>query len=344
MVRSCREDQIASLLDVPYVITGTLAVLRERAQIGISLSHTPTGKIIWADNIDCSILELMTLRGPLVQAVSSSIEHRLQDAEASRSDHLSTENLTAWMAFFRGIRHANRFNGHDNEIARMLFERAIAEDSRFALAHAGLSFTYFQNAFVRYTDSVDSDRGNALAAAEKAFELDPLDASVNLSVGRARYLRGEIEQSEPWFARARELNPCSALAHYNMGLAHVMTGQTDDIEQLIHRATSMSPIDPLSYAFLGTRAFGHLFEGDAVSASDWSERAANAPLAHHLIDLIAMVCAVSAGNLERARARRDRALERHSDCSLDNFFRAFPVRNPESRRNVTQAFAQMGMR
>ena len=343
LVRRCPEDQIAALLDVPYVLTGSLAVLDGRAQVGISLSHAPTGRVVWAEHIDCTIIELMTLRGPLVQGISSTIEHRLQDEEASRSEHLSTENLTAWMAFFRGIRHANRFNSHDNEIARMLFDRAIAEDPTFALAHAGLSFTYFQNAFVRYTDDADRDRDRALAAAEKAFELDPLDAAVNLSVGRARYLRGDIEQAEPWFERATELNPCSALAHYNTGLVHVMTGQTDDIEHLIRRATSMSPLDPLSYAFLGTRAFGHLFRGDAALAADWSERAANAPLAHHLIDLIAMVCAANAGDLDRARSRRDRAVSRHPDCSLKNFLRAFPVREQASRRSVEEAFALMSL-
>jgi hypothetical protein len=55
-----------------------------------------------------------------------------------------------------------------------LFERAIALDPAFARAHAGLSFTRFQDAFVNYTH-IKRAAADARRLAERSVDLDPLN-------------------------------------------------------------------------------------------------------------------------------------------------------------------------
>ena len=43
-----------------------------------------------------------------------------------------------------------RFNRADNERARHFFETAVRLDPTFGSAHAGLSFTHFQDAFQHF--------------------------------------------------------------------------------------------------------------------------------------------------------------------------------------------------
>ncbi len=336
-------EDVAALLGVDYVLTGTLALFGEKANISIELTNTRTNAVVWGENIESGFDELIELRVQLATRIANAIEMRIQNEEAAASELVATENLDAWMSYFRGVRHVHRFNAHDNDIAMHLFERAIALDDQFALAYAGLSFAQFQNAFVGYAQDVERSRQTALEMAERAFELDQLDPVVNLTMGRAKYVVGQWEQAEPWFDRCATLSPNSAQAYYNKALVRTMSGDCDDIPDLANRALSLSPIDPLQYAFLAVRAIGHLASGENDQAVHWAEQAANAPRAHHLIDLIALACNYHTGNLQQAEFRRDRARERAPAFTRSDYFRSLPTQDERYIRAVNEAFDALGM-
>ncbi len=341
--REAEMDDIAQLLGVDYILSGKLALFGDSASISVELTDAATGGLVWAENLERSVEQLIELRIQLATQIANAIEMRIQTQQADISDRIATENLDAWMSYFRGVRHVNRFNAHDNEIAAALFARAIELDEQFALAHAGLSFAHFQNAFVGYLDDVAGSQNQALASAERAFEIDPLDPQANLMVGRAKYLLGQWEQAEPWFDRSGKLNPNSAQAYYNKALVHAVSGDVEDIPELTDRALSLSPIDPLQYAFLAVRAIGQLGGGNYQEAMHWSEQAANAPLAHHLIDVIAAACNYQAGNIQQAEFRRDRALQRNPGFTRSAFYRALPARHDGFVAAVNEAFDGLGI-
>lgn len=334
---------VANILGVDYVLTGTLALFGDKANISIELTNPRTGAVVWGENIESSLAELIELRVQLATRIANAIELRIQKQQADTAEGIATENLDAWMSYFRGIRHAHRFNAHDNDIATHLFNRAVALDDQFALAHAGLSFVHFQNAFVGYADDVEGSEKQALASAERAFELDQLDPVVNLMMGRAKYVIGQWEQAEPWFDRCTTLSPNNALAYYNKALIHTMSGDNEDIPGLTGQALSLSPIDPLQYAFLAVRAMGYLSNGELESAKHWSEQAANAPLAHHLIDLIAAVCNYHAGDIAQAEFRRNRAHERAPGYTRSDYYRSLPTQDDRYIAAVDEAFKGLGI-
>ena len=334
---------VASILGVDYVLTGMLALFGDKANVSIELTSTHSEAVVWAENIESNLDELIELRVQLATRIANAIELRIQNQQAQTSDLVATENLDAWMSYFRGLRHVHRFNAHDNDIAAHLFERAIGLDNQFALAYAGLSFAHFQNAFVGYAKDVKHSEQQALATAEKAFELDQLDPVVNLMMGRAKYVVGQWEQAEPWFDRCTMLSPNNALAYYNKALMHTMSGECGDIPELTGQALSLSPIDPLQYAFLATRAMGYLSSGDYDEATHWSEQAANAPLAHHLIDLIAAVCNFQAGHVKQAEYRRDQARQRSPNFTRSDYFRSLPTQDERYIKAVDEAFTVLGI-
>ncbi|MEM7363798.1 MAG: winged helix-turn-helix domain-containing protein, partial [Pseudomonadota bacterium] len=215
-------NQISAILNVDYIGTGSLMIVGSQATISMELAHVKSAEVLWADNMTIDLDELLTLRSTLATRIVSSIEQNIQSDLASQSDRLPTERLDAWACYFRGLRHANRFNSHDNDIAGHLFQRAIDLDHEFALAHAGLSFTNFQNAFVGYRD-VEEQAQAALVHAELAMEKDPLDPTVNLTMGRAKLINDHWEEAGPWFERCATMCPNNALAYYHMGLRGVIT-------------------------------------------------------------------------------------------------------------------------
>jgi TolB-like protein/Tfp pilus assembly protein PilF len=333
--------QISRLLGADYVLCGTLALFGGKANIVIELTNALSNTVVWADSIEARLEELIEIRSHLTTRIANAIEQRIQAEEASIGDQIATEDLNAWTLYFRGLRHVNRFNGHDNAIGQQLFERAIKQDPNFALAHAGLSFAHFQTAFVGYDRDLKKYERLALQSAEQAFELDPLDPVVNLGVGRAKYLLGDWEQSNPWFERCASLSPNNALAYYNQALVGISSGATEDTHTLSDRALNLSPIDPLQYAFHAVRAMGHLANDEVDAAAYWGERAANAPRAHHLIDAIAAATIAAAGDRDRAQRWAQKVTQRDSDFRVDKFFRSIPAHD-SLRARLTKCFAEVG--
>ena len=331
------------VLGASYFLTGSVAVDAGRSAVTVELSRAADSQVIWADRFDGSIDDLPALRARIAASAMTAVEVRVPIEEARRAASLTTENLDSWSAYHRGLWHMYRFNAHDNMIAAGMFARALEADRNFARAHAGLSFTHFQNAFVGYTKDADFERGQARAHAERGMELDPLDPFANLTMGRAAMLSGDLADSASWFDRSVELSPNYAFAIYNRGLVKAIVGDGRDSEADAVRAISLSPIDPLHYAMLATRSLSHIVRGDYAAASAWGERAARAPNAHVQIRIIAALAHELAGNHPAAEAWAAAARRTKPGNGQAGFLSAFPFSDTGTRTVVQRALKRLGI-
>ena len=211
----------------------------------------------------------------------------------------------------------------------------------FARAYAGLSFTHFQSAFLRYSDD-PAVATLAQSYASKCLERDPLDPFGHFTMGRSQWLHDDLDASLPWLERANTLNPNYAQARYSRGWAEALMGSAQASQANIAAALVLSPMDPLVYGMLGVRAMSHLLLEDASQAAVWAERAANAPGAHALIEMIAATALGLNGNEAKAWAwaRSVRARAAHLDKT--DFFRAFPFRDPPTRERLASVLDRLG--
>lgn len=333
----------AGTLGVRYLLTGSVMIHGGRSIVTAELVQADDGQVLWGDRLEGSLDDLLGLRLTIAARIVSALEMRIPVNEATRSASLPTDSLDAWSAYHRGLWHMYRFNAHDNEIAARMFERAISVDDGFARAHAGLSFTHFQNAFVGYSRDPDKDRQLARQLAERSLELDPFDPFGNLTMGRADMLSGDLDRSATWFDRSIELSPNFAFAIYNRALVDAIGGQGAQSEENVKKAITLSPLDPLHYAMLATRALSHLVRGDYETAAIWAERGANAPNAHVLIQVIAVLAHELAGDRKAAEQRAIRVRNPNSGYKRANFFRAFPFRDEATLNAATAALKRLGL-
>lgn len=331
------------VLGVRYFLTGSVAIDGRRGMVTVELSDARESRVLWAERFEGGLEDLQDLRLTIAAQVVTALELRIPMLEAGRAASLPTASLDAWSAYHRGLWHMYRFNAHDNQIAARLFERAVAADSGFARGYAGLSFTHFQNAFIGYARDAETDRALARELAQKSMDLDPLDPFVNLTMGRAVMLAGDLETSVSWFDRCVELNPNYAFAIYNRALAQAITGFGSESEQGAMTALSLSPIDPLHYAMLATRALSHIVREDFAAASHWAERAAKAPNAHVHIRLISAVAHELSGDQEAARYWASEVSRTDPGYRQSTFFKSFPFRDPNTRRLIEKALKRLGI-
>lgn len=333
-------DQARKALNVRYCLTGTVEVSNAALRIGVELSDAERG-IVWSETYRGEPGAVHEICEAIVRSVVNALELQIPSNEAAREAHKSPENLDAWSAYHLGLHHMYQFSREGNTRAQAFFERAIAIEPGFARAQAGLSFTHFENAFLRFADDQACAAALAERHAEKGIEQDPLDPFCNLVMGRVSWLHGNLEASLPWLDRAITLNPNYAQAKYSRAWSESLLGQGWEGLADSDAARVLSPLDPLLYGMLGVRALSHIELGQRAEAAHWADRAARTPRAHALIEMIAVVAHSLNGDEAQARTWLNSALRRHPGLDAAIFLRTFPFRNEHTRKEIRTALARL---
>lgn len=335
-------DEVRAVLNVQYTLTGAVEISGKIMSISVELSATSNKGVVWSERFRAPLEAVHEIRDRIVRAVISAVEVRIPLNEAQRALLKSPENLDAWSAYHLGLHHMYRFNKADNDIATNLFERSIKLDPGFARGYAGLSFTHFQNAFLRYSDNAEATK-LAQRYASQSLERDPLDPFGHFTMGRVQWLRGDLEASLPWLEQASALNPNYAQAKYSRGWAEALLGSANASQANIATALALSPVDPFVYGMLGVRAMSHLVLDELPQAAEWSERAANSPGAHALIAMIAVAAHGLSGDNAKALEWAESARARAGHLGREDFLRAFPFKDPGMRSRLSKVLERFGL-
>jgi TolB-like protein len=333
-------ERVKAALGVRYALTGVVEVEGVRLRVIVEVSDTDSGAVVWGEVYRSQLEAVHEIRAEIARAVVAALELQIPLAEARRA--LSAPaNLDAWAAYHLGIAQMYRFDREGAERAAALFEQAIAREPGFARAHAGLSFAHFEGAFLRFAADRAAATERARRCAEASLALDPLDPFCNLVMGRAAWLSGDLEGALPWLDRAVELNPNYAQGKYSSAWTRTLLGEGGEGQALVDAAVALSPLDPLLYGMLGVRAFSHMVLDEPAEAARWGERAARAPRAHPLIELVAAVGHGLNGDEERARKWMESALTRRPGLRRQDFFEAFPFRDAATYARVDRVLRRL---
>jgi len=310
------------MLNVDYVVSGSVRRDGNRLAVGVELVETRTVRIVWAEvfnhKSDDTFLVLEEIGNRIVASIASEIE----TIERNRAILKPPSSLDAWEAHHRGLWHMYRFGKPDNDEAQHFFRTAVRLDPTFARAYAGLSFTHFQNAFQGWANR-EPEVDQAFATAGQSLMVDDRDPAAHWAMGRALWLRGRHDQSVIELERAIDLSPNFALGHYMLAFVHSQAGDPGAAISSADHSRHLSPFDPLLFGMLGARAMALVRLDRFDEAADWAVKAAARPNAHPHILAIAAFSLALAGSLDDARiyaAAIHRTLPRYR---VDDFFRAF---------------------
>jgi DNA-binding SARP family transcriptional activator/Tfp pilus assembly protein PilF len=181
----------------------------------------------------------------------------------------------------------------DWETAEREFERAIALDPGYGLAH------HRYGLFLMYRHRLDE----AQRVLEDARASDPLAASVNMNLGRLHLAAHRPELAIPLIRTAVELSPRLPLAHEQLGFAYLMLGAHADALASFRRTAELSGprgMTRLAYALAAT--------GDGAAARTLVDQITARADAHvHAFGLALAHAGI--GDLDGAFAWLDRAYD-----------------------------------
>ncbi|MFL5002756.1 MAG: BTAD domain-containing putative transcriptional regulator [Xanthobacteraceae bacterium] len=294
-------EEAGRMLNVDYVVSGSLHRQGKRLTVTVELAETRTARIVWAEVFDQKLDDAFVVLDEIGNRIVASIASEIETIERNRAILKPPSSLDAWEAHHRGLWHMYRFNRADNERAQQFFALAVRLDPTFARAYAGLSFTHFQNAFQGWAPR-EPEIDRAFDTAGQSLMADDRDPAAHSAMGRALWLRGRHDQSVDALERSIDLSPNFALGHYALAFVHSQGGDPGAAVRFADHSRHLSPFDPLLFAMLGSRAMALVRLGQFEEAADWGAKAAARPNAHAHVQAIAAYCLALAGRLDDARA------------------------------------------
>jgi DNA-binding SARP family transcriptional activator/TolB-like protein len=334
-------EEAGRMLNVDYVVGGSVRRHQRRMQVGAELIETRTARIVWSELYDEKIGDALDLLDEIGNRIVAAIAHEIEMVERNRAILKPPSSLDAWEAHHRGLWHMYRFSKTDNERARQFFAQAVELDPTFARAYAGLSFAHFQNAFLGWKKAgPEIDR--AFDAAGKGLMADDRDPAAHWAMGRALWLRGGLDQAVQELERAVDLSPNFASAHYTLAFVHSQGGDPEAAIAFTDHARLLSPFDPLLFAMLGSRAMALMRLGRYDEAADWAIKAAARPNAHQHIMAIAAICLGLAGRTQEAATYTQKIRSRVKDYGIADFLAAFRCA-PDAAALFTEGAGRVGV-
>jgi TolB-like protein len=311
------------ILGVEYVVSGRVRRRGGRLSVSVELAETSEAHVIWADELGCDGDATFGALDSIVDRIVVAVAQEIEAAECQRAALRPPASLDAWEAYHRGLWHMYKFRPTDNREASRLFRLAIDLDPTFARAHAGLSFTHFQNVFLELTPDREAQTDLAFQAAEQSLAADERDPAAHWAVGRALWLRGAQHEALAELARSIELSPNFALGHYTLGFVEAQSGDPRTAIVASDTSRQLSPFDPLQFGMLGSRALAHLRLGELELANEFALRAIARPNAHvHILAIAACTLSLTERR-DEARQLVARMRGQVPSYDVERFLRAF---------------------
>ncbi len=237
---------IGDALGVRAVLEGSVQRAGDKLRITAQLINANDGFHIWSQNFDRNVADVFAVQDEVAKAVVSALQVKLVGGTDTSVVQHGTKSLEAYNAYLQGLFFWNKRTAADLQRAATHFNDAIAADSAFAKAWAGLAATYLLYTPSEY-DVKSVPRLQALARAEqaarRALALNERSAEAHAALGNTLVQRGQLAESEQAFRRAIELDSRYPTARqWYAGLL----AKKGDLTQALEQMLIAQRLDPLS--------------------------------------------------------------------------------------------------
>lgn len=218
---------------------GSLQKKGDLLSVNVRLISTQDGRILWTSQD----FERPTANAyELQDTISCSIAIELRTELCDTVPRQNTNNADAYQAYLKGRFQWNKRTAEGIKKSIEFYDRAIAADSKYALAYAGLAESYVQG--IWHVPFVSKEvLPKAETAALKALELDDTLAEAHTALANVYELNWNWSEAERELQRAIELNPRYARAYHVQAFCLFILGRNDEANAAIEHARELDPLN-----------------------------------------------------------------------------------------------------
>jgi Tfp pilus assembly protein PilF len=234
---------VAEQLNVGFVLEGSVRKSGNRVRITAQLIEARSDTHLWSETYDRTLDDLFAIQDEISTAIVAALRGELKLDIGAAPQATGTANPEAHDAVLRGAYAlAQRIPGSKAR-ARAEFEKAVALDPDYALAHAQLAITLFLGGCEDMPDAQCAAK--SASHAEKSLALAPGLAEAHTAKAWQADLEDDVEGARMHFRRAIEINPNDARVYVWMAGWGLMSS-LDQAYAALETAVRLDPISPLS--------------------------------------------------------------------------------------------------
>jgi len=241
--------RIADSLGVSNVLEGGVQRAGSRLRVQVRLVDARDGSTRWSEVYDRETKDIFSLQSEVADAVSRELDLRLGASALAHIKHGSTRNIAAYELYIRGNDQALFRTDSGSRAALEYFRQAVALDSNYAAAYAGLAFVHWR---IGFGDDSELSRPDRLALAEqaalKAVALDDSSGEAHAALSFVRRDNYELASAETELKRAVALEPTNSRFHEWLVQLYVLTDRPAEALVEGRRALELDPLSPSATA------------------------------------------------------------------------------------------------
>jgi eukaryotic-like serine/threonine-protein kinase len=244
--KAATAPEIGRGLQVEWLLHGAVRHSADRIRVTTALIFAPRDSQVWAEEYERDARDVFATQDDIARAVVSELQVKLGAAASVPLVKRPTLSTAAHDLYLQGRYFFARRDSASLRRAREYFEQAIARDSSYALAYAGLSDCYSHASVFGYVAPLDIYR-KAKAAAQRALALDSTRAEVHTSLGFiALFFEWDWATAARELDRALALNPNHSEAHLFHGWYYLAIGRANDAVNEVREAVRLDPFWPVA--------------------------------------------------------------------------------------------------
>ena len=230
---------IGRRLSVEALLEGSVRKAGQLLRISVQLIDARNGYNLWSERFDREVADIFAIQDEIASSVVRALGLSVRKGEERHLVKTSTTSVEAYEFYLRGRKLFQKWTRENINLARGMFERAVALDPNFAAAWAGLATAHV------HLHGCDSEPhlDKAREASTRALKLDPQSAEAHVAAGQGLSMEQRYADAAAEFEQAIELDPTLFDALYYYARSCFKSGDLEKSLGLFRQAQSVRPDD-----------------------------------------------------------------------------------------------------
>ncbi len=333
---------IAREIDATYLIQGSVRRSSNKIRVTAELIAPETGEQLWTGRFDRDIGDLFSMQDELTTSLSAAIAAEIYRAEASAPPRSSSNDISAWDRFLKGLSYYYLHTKADYETSIGLFKEAIALDPTLSIARAYLATIQIQGIQFGWLKSTREVWDSAMTLAESSVRLDPRSSFAFQILAYLHAVQGHYEAAMDAAKRAVTLNPYDMGARGVLGFCHLMSGEHRQAIELFTMAAQQGNNDP-RYQWAAVNAFSHYLLGQYDASLSWSREELYLNPNHLQALAIRAAALAQLGRTAEAVNATEVLLSNYPGLTVERYLRNFHWKKPADIAHYRDGLVKAGI-
>jgi TolB-like protein/Tfp pilus assembly protein PilF len=286
---------IGEALGVANILEGSVRKQGDKVRITAQLIQASDGFHLWSESYDGDLGDVFKLQERIARSITDKLQVILSGGQGEQLVAAPTQNIEAYTLYLQATQTFNRRDGARWLEAIGQLEDAIRLDPRFARAHSRLAA--MQALTGNYHPEREAEAGAATEThARQALALDPGLAEPWAALGALHARHRRFVDALAASERALEIDPNDVTANFWNGTILCQIGYFARCDARLDRVLQLDPMLPNALSWRGRR---YVEAGDLEAGEKMLKRSADAGLAHAGFALATL--AAKRGDLASAR-------------------------------------------